>query len=312
MAATANASILPPVPKGSGDSSGVRFTLRKRSARSNDREEMTLSSYNSAFLSGLFADVAKANILSEFQLPETTKPPETAEVTKSMVIEDVRPSKRSRLSLSSCLSRPSCMDLSELSFGLQSPKGINEIFGLQKTEKCSSKESSTSPDLNTHSSRTSSPPSDGRVLRQDSLAFQLSLLDGHDEALNKATVSNGEAVFKDVALLAFPNLPVTVSDSSCYTGLTRDNLAQHVPISETDDVSTSNDQDKESSFGWFVDLDDHHDTTPPPVTKFVTHSVSTDDLAFHAPTAPKRCSDNSDIEWAQAADTVDSVLRDLF
>jgi hypothetical protein len=304
IATNANAAMLPPAPKGSGDSSGVRFTLRKRSPRTHDREDLTLSSYNSAFLSGLFADVAKANVLSELQLPTTIKPLETAEVTQSLKFEDIRPAKRSRLTLSSCLSSPPGMDLSVLSSGLQSPKGIDEIDFFQKTEKFRSNESF--PAVSTFAGRTFSPPPNDKLLRQDSLAFQLSLLDGHDEALIKVTAS------EEVALLAFPNLPATVSDSSCYTGLTRGNMALHVHLPETDNFSTSSDQDKESSFGWFVDLDDQHQDTPSPDLKYFSHAVSSDDLAFHAPTAPKRCSDNSDIEWAQAADTVDSVLEDLF
>ncbi|KAL3942394.1 MAG: hypothetical protein SGARI_000279, partial [Bacillariaceae sp.] len=107
-------------------------------------------------------------------------------------------------------------------------------------------------------------------------------------------------------MLAFPNLPATISDSSCSTGLTREALARHVPASETATESSGS----SPSFGWFVDLDDgdHRDTTPSSSkTTALTHAVSTENLAFHAPTAPKRtASDDTEIEWAQAADTVDS------
>jgi hypothetical protein len=309
-AANAIPASISPAPKGSGEASAVRFTLRKRSARSNESETMTLSSYNSAFLSGLFADVAKANVLSEFQISQATAPV-TSEAA-SNVIEEVRPSKRSRLSLSSCRSRASCMNLSLLSSGLQSPKGINEIVSFQENED--DFQESTSPSLclvvSPPPSKTQPSPSDGNLHRQNSLAFQLSLLESNNGTTKVAT-SRGDADSKDVAVLAFPNLPATVSDSSCYTGLTRENLARHVPVSEIAGRSLSNGPDKESSFGWFVDLDDQHDDRLPSSGSLLP-AVSTVDLAFQAPTAPKRSSDTSEIEWAQAADTVDSVLGDLF
>ncbi|KAG7361810.1 hypothetical protein IV203_036911 [Nitzschia inconspicua] len=302
----ANPTTILAVPKGSADSSGARFTLRKRPNRP-DGDAMSLSSYNSAFLSGLFADVAKANVCSEFELPEPSKGSVTFEETTNL-IEDVRPSKRSRLSLALCRSRASCMNLASFSTGMQSPKGINEIFSFQKTEASLgvNVEPTNAPKLS-----DTSPLSDENLSRQDSLAFQLSLLENEDGPSNKGLHCNARVTSKDVAILAFPNLPATVSDSSCYTGLTRENLARHAPIPENDDCSSSNGPDKES-FGWFVDLDDQHQATPCSVSTLIAHAVSTNDLAFQAPTAPKRPTDDSEIEWAQAADTVDSVLGDLF
>lgn len=68
--------------------------------------------------------------------------------------------------------------------------------------------------------------------------------------------------------------------------------------------------DKEGTYGWFVQTDDEHDHE---VCKaYSTSSAAFDDLAFKAPTAPKRVNDNAEVEWARAADTVDDVLRDLF
>lgn len=311
----AKAAFVPPAPKGAGDTSGsgVRFTLRKRPTRPDDRENLTLSSYNSAFLSGLFADVAKASVLSQFQLLESNKAAGTLDGT-SNIIEDVRPTKRSRLSLSSYRSRASCMNLTSLSSALQSPQCISEITSIQESEAPLEKSSQPHPESRCEEKlSTTASPSDGNLLRQDSLAFQLSVLEGEDsDASTKATLSKGDTEFKDVAMLAFPNLPATISDSSCYAGLTRENSAPHVPVSETDGDSPLSGQDKESSFGWFVDLDVQPQDTASPPEKLLIHSVSTEDLAFQAPTAPKRSSDNSEIEWAQAADTVDSVLGDLF
>jgi hypothetical protein len=209
--------------------------------------------------------------------------------------------------------------------GMQSPKGINEIASLQKGNTVTpSRQTSTV----TNNSSCSPPSAENLLMKQqNSLAFQLSLLDGEEQQLvdegfesstspvSSSSNNNNNISYKveDIAKLAFPNLPATVSDSSCYKGLTRENKARHVSACETATTTTTS---SPSSFGWFVDLDDHHgspNSTSTPTTSVLTHAVSTDDLAFKAPTAPKRSADDADeIEWAQAADTVDSVLGDLF
>lgn len=351
--ATATAAI---ANTSSCSSSGVRFTLRKRSIRptttTNEREPaMTLASYNSDFLSGLFADVAKVNVLSEFNIPEPSPTTTTAATTSAVVsaalaavnaapsthhniIEDHRPTKKSRLSLSTYRSRASFMNLADLSTttstststsGMQSPKGINEIASLQKGHTVTpSRQTSTI----TNSSSSTTTAENLLMKQQNSLAFQLSLLGGEEEeqqqqvgegsessssttspVSSSSNNNNNSYKVEDIAKLAFPNLPATVSDSSCYKGLTRENKARHVSACE---AATS----PSSYFGWFVDLDDHHgspNSTSTPTTNVLTHAVSTHDLAFKAPTAPKRSADDADeIEWAQAADTVDSVLGDLF
>ena len=302
-------SLIPsPLPRGSGSASGgpcassngVRFTLRKRSNPS-DREPQ-LSSYNSDFLSGLFADVAKANVLSEFNIPQTDA--ETTASPPSRMVEDLpRPFKKSRLSLSSCRSRASCMNLATMEVDLQSPKRVCEISSVQKTEK-------TVVSPHPTEKTCAFGPSSCAIPKQDSLSVQLGLLEGKDYSASSADPTKTTA-FKDAAMLAFPNLPATISENSYSTGLTRESLALHVPSSETATESSG----ASSSFGWFVDLDDGDHRDLPcsgSKTAALTHAVSTDNLAFHAPTAPKRTSDDSEIEWAQAADTVDSVLGDLF
>ena len=42
------------------------------------------------------------------------------------------------------------------------------------------------------------------------------------------------------------------------------------------------------------------------------YAVSSENLAFQAPTAPKGPAQEAEVEWAQAADTVDDVLGDFF
>jgi len=203
------------------------------------------------------------------------------------------------------------MNLANLSTVMQSPKGITEIASLQKGDGSETHTEvpahvAVSPDAKRFAfaagASTMFSSSAANLPKHDSLAFQLSLLGGQDE-------TSFESVSEDVAKLAFPNLPATVSDSSCYNkGLTREISARHVPTCETAASS------KESSFGWFVDLDDHHDSpsTSMSAANTLPHAVSTEHLAFKAPTAPKRSADEAELEWAQAADTVDSVLGDLF
>merc|ERR1740130_1776965 len=130
----------------------------------NDNENVSpvnLSSYNSDFLSGLFADVAKANVLKEFEI-ESPSLNTTSSTTPSSMFDDERetsstsspshlisdpmnsprPFKKSRLNLRSSLyrSRASCMNLLDIQQQQQqqepsSPKGINEIEMLEKQER---------------------------------------------------------------------------------------------------------------------------------------------------------------------------------
>jgi len=62
------------------------------------------------------------------------------------------------------------------------------------------------------------------------------------------------------------------------------------------------------SYGWFVEMDDgenHQEDVDP-------YSSTNANLAFSAPTAPKRSNLDEELEWAKAADTVDDVLGDFF
>lgn len=319
-----------------------RTALRKkrtftRTIASNDRKEVSpvnLSSYNSDFLSGLFADVAKANVLKEFHIDlpsssELSSASTNSGSSSSHLITDTssspRPIKKSRLTLqsSSYRSRASCMNLlahqsrSDLEIGNTrksplSPKGINEIASLEKSEN-------------------SSAVSSSHINKQDSLAYQLDCLETQTRELTSSTgdlavstiasvspSQNLRKIVKDVAVLAFPNLPSTVSNSSCESnvlaaaGLTRASaLVQHGPALE---ITASPSCASKESFGWFVDLDEEEtcsdECTPSTVAE---KNATTEDLAFQASTAPKRANNHvEEMEQAYAADTIDSVLGDLF
>jgi hypothetical protein len=239
---------------------------------------VNLSSCNSDFLSGLFADVVKANVLSDLGIaPKRTSDhmSDTSSEDSSHVVS-ATPSKKSRISLNRCFSRARASITNLTQLECQSPKGINnEFFGA--------------PGNNQHMQ------ANALSARQDYLAFQLSVVAGAD-----SSDSQSQSV-GDAARIAFPNLPATVSDSSCDAGLTRANLVRPVTIPENE---------TKESFGWFVDLDDNQ--TTPEARVGLPYAVSSDDLAFQAPIAPRCVNDVAEVEWAKAADTVDDVLGDFF
>jgi hypothetical protein len=295
--------------------SGSRFSLKKRPASksSSTRDMVNLSSYNSAFLTGLFADVAQANVLDEFGLNGATQKRGSELISpddNDTVQEDFPSTKRIRVSCISPVStkpsraRRSYLNLSELNSSDSgepfatatpvSPRSITHAFENQATIS----DAATASDSSSLSSH------------HGSLAYQLNCVDigevdatvGEDASTEPP--SKTTKTIMDAGKLVFPHLPATVSDSSCNTGLTRAKLDRQMSATETDST-------KGESFGWFVDLDGD---TPAPSTDVQAYETakSPDDLAFQAPTAPVRANDTAELEWAQAADTVDDVLGDFF
>jgi len=236
-----------------------RLTLRKRSILSIS-DDVNLSSYNSAFLTGLFEDVAK---VSDVTADENDTIVSTSDESgQDFVREFLNPAKRIRCSNS--LVRSSCGSIrrSKKSFtGL-----LDSSLLFSKPGKCSSE-------------------------RLGSLHYQLN-------ELHQVESPTSVKVILDVGNNAFPSIPPSVSSSSCYQDLTRkDDMA----------LSTSDTPFKES-YGWFVEMDEceiPHDIIDP-------YCHASADLAFSAPTAPKRNKLDEEIEWAKAADTVDDVLGDFF
>lgn len=259
---------------------GVRFTLKKRPIR-NSNNVVNISSYNSDFLTGLFADVAKATVEPDCE-GDLKRPVEVISSDEGCVPENTEhfPSKKSRTLLPKTLSRvqASTMNLTTLGKAF-SPKGINELFRVPRDSQANDCLESLTLNHN----------------HQESLQFQLNCV-----SENSQTSYVPSPTIEDAAKIAFPNLPATVSDSSCNAGLTRVNLVRQASIPENF---------IKESFGWFVDLDDN---TTPESDPSLPYAVSSDNLAFQAPTAPKRVNDEAELEWAQAADTIDDVLGDFF
>jgi hypothetical protein len=279
-----------PAP-GARSKPGARFSLRKRSIK-DEREMVNLSSYNSDFLSGLFADVAKVSVLNEFGIEQKRGSeliaPDESDSPSASPSTEMPANKKLRISMAKFTSRnfrSSCMNLSVLSEEVKSPKGITEFFS--------------------RSSSTATAIKEPALERQDSLEFQLHCVSSTTSTQDTTSSSDESPKPKktvmDAGKIAFPHLPATVSDSSCSAGLTRAKLDRQ--------ASTSENETKES-FGWFVDLEG--ESASPEVSTGLSYTVSADNLAFQAFTAPKRVNDDAELEWAKAADTVDDVLGDFF
>lgn len=369
-------------------SRNVRFAFRKKRTfakiviNDNHTEDendgitpargVKLSSYNSDFLSGLFADVAKANVLKEFEIERPQPQPhlqpsqslsssETSSVMESSssrslsdyarpqcsshIISDSsdspRPLKKSRTNLlrSSSLrrSRATCTNL--LSKHYQQHQIQQQQQQRQVKQEASQNNLYFDTDMIAND-ETYDATVEAEVemnvdnkQNQDSLAFQLDCLDTQTRAaamptpgtVSPSTSNHSKNVSKDLAVIAFPNLPSAVSDSSCESNGTGINRAgatvRHGQITQTSapvslSTSTRDGSGGKDSFGWFVDLDDQE----PNLTAAATVSSSAggadaespQDLAFQAPTAPKRSTNYvEEVEQAYAEDTIDSVLGDL-
>mmetsp|Transcript_10823 Transcript_10823/g.13696 ORF Transcript_10823/g.13696 Transcript_10823/m.13696 type:complete len:419 (+) Transcript_10823:88-1344(+) len=127
--------------------------------------------------------------------------------------------------------------------------------------------------------------------------------------------------------LAFPNLPPTVSESSCSSNNLTQTAVQAAQVLET---ILHRDQsqgchthiegvmhDSKDTYGWFVDMDLEQDVDRANAISAAQESVRAgargdEDLSFQAFTAPKKTDLDEEVEWAKAADTVDDVLGDFF
>lgn len=252
-----------------------RFNLKKRPINS-DREKMTpLSSVNSAFLSGLFADVAKVQV--------TASPQETAEDPR-LENDSSAPCKKTRLSKTKSMTRCG-----------KSYKILSEATDLRKSSDELLKSPSGAATNFFGVVHNVSAADSAAMSRVDSLYYQLSC------------VSDSQSDCVQAGKLAFPHLPSTVSSSSCK-------LTRKVSDLQMSDSETTT----KESYGWFVEMEDEPSASAAATTTtglpdpYSTAATSSTSLAFTAATAPKAANYDAEVEWAQAADTVDDVLGDFF
>lgn len=250
-----------------------RFNLKKRSYVLTNKSSATLTAVSSAFLSGLFADVAatQSDIIYENRTQPLQRDNTHEEVTtEDSLLNSSVSNKRSRIDLKALVRGKSCKAFNSLCTSCASPNQTNTSFFNDPlvTQRCN---------------------------HCESLLFQLSCVSdpsGTDYSTTEPAC---------IPRLVFPDLPNAVSVSSCSTSLTRN-------LSDLQATFTEASAEKEGSYGWFVDMD--ADDNREQVDAYTLSTSS--DLAFCAPTAPKATNFDAELEWAKAADTVDDVLGDFF
>jgi len=230
------------------------------------KNEPFLSSYGSAFLSGIFADIAHTSEDTEIQ--DSTEPVATAADPAA----------------EPCLKKARATD--STSFGRQ-PKSFTSLANLAEgadlSEGVVSSPFVVSPRLNT-STITIQPPFNDQVRELQDMAFP-----------------------------SLPQIPITISSSSCSTA------SQSLAISSRDvamEGGENEEQDSGPSYGWFVSTEDDTADQNEPSAHSMFLPDTKPDLAFKAIsiTAPTANEGNQDLEVQQAlaADTIDDVLGDLF
>ncbi len=150
-----------------------------------------------------------------------------------------------------------------------------------------------------------SSAADLRMTTSTSLEFQLNYV-APDDALGTCEAA---------PCIIFPNLPTAISSDSSWS---TSNRLKRAMSSSSSSEETKSDTDVEEAgtdpterYGWFVVLDKD---TCDPRTECSAYKSTVDDLAFSASTAPipRGQEELAELEWAQAADTVDDLLGDLF
>lgn len=214
--------VLGPATVSDSDSYGLldadfpRFNLQKRKITSSS-EPAQLTSVNSAFLTGLFADVAEAQV--EEPCPSSENP----------LTESSRPVKRSRVSFANSMVRTTtALNFLDTSSPVASFCTVLDLFDDQAL----------------------SPTSTTEILKVQGGCIPLP-----GDLNNKKPTTYGMAVqteTEDNALSfspespAFPHLPATISATSCNT-LTRN---------QSDLQSSLAEKSEKDSYGWFVEMDE--------------------------------------------------------
>jgi hypothetical protein len=301
-------------------SSLPRFILRKRAVSDETDDDLAnhdlkLPTVTSAFLTGLFADVAQVQDEKQ-ETPAEGAPSSSVSLNGSSNAAACRPVKKSRVSLHHSMSRcgRSFKNLAAVAAGkaphppavllgnaADSPTGVADL--VADVNEC---------------------PLIPRLSKHDSLHFQLRCVVGDDllatEGGGPSSSDDAYWTVLEAGVLAFPNLPHAVSSSSCNT-LTRNLSDLQTSLTETRDGA------KEEAYGWFVAVDDigggsaidPYRSAVDPYAKSASatpagggSTKTVPDLAFVAPTAPHAVNQDDEVEWAKAADMVDDVLGDFF
>lgn len=159
-------------------------------------------------------------------------------------------------------------------------------------------------DIHPGASSDERPTSDGKVLSTTDLF--INTCTSLEFQLNYVAPDDSLGTCEAAPCIIFPDLPTAVSSDSSWSTADR---SKAVALTENHDDSS--DVVLKERYGWFVVLDNDNCD---PRTEFSAYKSTVEDLAFSASTAPipQGQEDQAELEWAQAADTVDDVLGDLF
>jgi hypothetical protein len=264
-----------------------KINLRKRPCTSKITK---LESVNSAFLSGLFADVAKA--------------------TEETSGDASHHSKKMRTSKNKAFHR--C----DRSFAVLM-KALNQACDKHPTnESFANANTAKIVDVNSTISNVS------KVRRDNSLLNQLDYEEGTSTSSQSADVSSTTNV-------TFPLLPATVSNSSYGNNMNINGRNHPIssPITTLthviSDLQSSNTEKSSQTltndtYGWFVEMEEESSSPANTLLSYTNYLPVNDpyfapkDLAFSAQVAPKAENYDAELEWATAADTVDDVLGCFF
>eukprot|EP00542_Grammatophora_oceanica_P017263 CAMPEP_0194048276 /NCGR_PEP_ID=MMETSP0009_2-20130614/26827_1 /TAXON_ID=210454 /ORGANISM="Grammatophora oceanica, Strain CCMP 410" /LENGTH=308 /DNA_ID=CAMNT_0038694103 /DNA_START=169 /DNA_END=1095 /DNA_ORIENTATION=- len=257
--------------------------LRLRKRDSVDDDTAVMPSCNSDFLSGIFKDIASA----------TTTTPSAAKATLATHCTE-RPTKKTKISMTRSISRCN--------------KSFANLSSYPSTSTAPAKSTTPAAPLPVSPESTKKTVT-STVFGHGTKRKSIPCVSSNQTDVDPCATTNN-SIFEKIG---FPHLPATVSNSSCTNmGLmSRTNSGLQLPDAE----NSNNASEKSDCYGWFVEMDDDHECVVPtmtlPKTQFPT-SVSSTSLAFSAATAPKSTDYAAEVQWAQAADTVDDVLGDFF
>jgi hypothetical protein len=268
-----------------------KINLRKRPYSSKITK---LESVNSAFLSGLFADVAKASSTEDTGTPDNA----------------THHSKKKRINKNKSIHR--C----DQSFAVLM-KALNQACDNDPiVESCEN--SNTAGFWDGPSTTT---PAASNIYQYTSLVNQIDCFSEKAKRFKSTDASSATSV-------PFPLLPATISNSSYGNNMNTTGRNQNIssPVTTLTHVISdlqSSDTEKYSqmvtndTYGWFVEMEDESTTIPQTGTSndslpVIDPYYNPKDLAFSAQVAPKAENYDAELEWATAADTVDDVLGCFF
>lgn len=261
--------------------SSNRLLLRKRSAvrisssSSSPKSPQFLSSYGSAFLSGIFADIAETG-------------------STDGKIQD---------SSSSCTASSTHNATNDRDVSMMEPSN--------KKARCT-----TTSTFNTISRQKSFKVMDGAFPEgADSMVSSPPVVSPRSKT-STVNLNDHVRMLQDMAFPSLPNMPITVSSSSCPS-MSSSKIITPTATSATESDKQDTQEDGPDAYGWFVATDDDMaaDSNEQKRSESTTTGFFPDmkpDLAFMAITAPQGGNQEIEVQQALAADTIDDVLGDLF